>query len=48
MSGGDKALAIFVTTVFVGVLGALIAGWPALIFAAIAVAAIAYAPGEAA
>lgn len=46
MSGDDKVLAIFLIAMFIGFMGSMFAGWPALVVAAIAIAAVAYSKNE--
>jgi hypothetical protein len=42
MSGDDKLLAIFLITMFMGFMGSLVAGWPALFLASVAIATVAF------
>lgn len=44
MTSSDKAFAICATAMFLGIGGSLVVGWPSLIAAAVAIAAIALAP----
>lgn len=46
MNGDDKVMAIISVAGLVGMVGANIVGWPALVAAAVAIAAIAFAKGE--
>lgn len=46
MKGDDKVLAIFLIAMFIGFMGSMFAGWPALVFAAVAIAAVAYSKNE--
>ena len=46
MKSDDKLLAIFVVCIFIGGLGSLVAGWIALSFAAVAIAAIAFSKNK--
>ena len=44
MDSTDKALAILVTAMGLGVLGSLLVGWPAAVSAAVAIVAIVRSP----
>lgn len=46
MSGDDKVLAIFLIAMFMGFMGSMVAGWPALFLAAAAIAAVALSEGS--
>lgn len=46
MSGDDKVLAIFLIAMFMGFMGSMVAGWPALFLAAAAIAAVAFSKSE--
>lgn len=46
MNSDDKLLAIVLAAVFLGGVGSKFAGWPALLFAALAISAICFAKGE--
>lgn len=44
MNSDSKGFAIFAISFIVGFLGSIVAGWPALVAAAIGIAAVALAP----